>query len=160
MHLNPNGFLGTRLWTVSYWTATDEGQDIHPDLWGDFTAENVLPKLCPWMCHREELCGVPKETSTPHALNGISSDASSWRMGPCGGRSPELRFCYSSAIILGKGQRCENQNKSQTSLSVADSNDIYCAEPGCSSEIWGREILSRMFWCWIFIEKDIFTLTR
>lgn len=125
-----------------------------------FTVANVLPKLCPWMCHREELCGVHKEASTPDALSGISADASSWRTGPCGGRSPELRFCYSSAIVLGKGQRCEIQNKSQTSLSVADSNDTYCAGPGRSSEIWGREILGRMFWCWIFIEKDIFTLPR
>ena len=48
----------------------------------------------------------------------------SWRMGSCWGRSPELWFHYSSAIILVKVQRCENQNKNQAFLSMADPDDV------------------------------------
>lgn len=40
------------------------------------------------------------------------------------GKSAELLFHYSSAIIFVKVQRYKNPNENQTYLSVADSNDI------------------------------------
>lgn len=62
MCLNQNGSSGLGwefyLWTVSDWAASYEGQYICPDLWAGFTVENVILKLCPWLYHREELCGI------------------------------------------------------------------------------------------------------